>query len=219
VRPERATWTRPVCRSDRAASRPTRPGLQRVCQSKRHHPRPRWNGVATARGALQMVRAGGQRRSLAWRCPVLPFHEPMLVCRPALRRHRHFPAAKAGTTKSPLLVIKCAAGIVASPQGRGNRRSVGTPWKTSLHRTRWNASLQGRTAWKSSLHLEDWQFQAESSAARCCGGPGSTPAQDTHSGGKPLQSMRCRDHPRRLRLREAFGVRQLAGAVEEQQRA
>ena len=167
MRPERATWTRPVCRSDRAASRPTRPGLQRVCQSKRHHPRPRWNGVATARGALQMVRAGGQRRSLAWRCPVLPFHEPMLVCRPALRRHRHFPAAKAGTTKSPLLVIKCAAGIVASPQGRGNRRSVGTPWKTSLHRTRWNASLQGRTAWKSSLHLEDWQFQAESSAARC----------------------------------------------------
>jgi hypothetical protein len=136
VRPERATRTRPVRRSGRAVSTPTRPGLQRACQSKRHHPRPRWNGVATARGALQMVRAGGQRRSLAWRCPVLPFHEPMLVRRPALRRHRHFPAAKAGTTKSPLLVIKCAAGIVASPQGRGNRRSVGTPWKASFHRTR-----------------------------------------------------------------------------------
>jgi len=34
-----------------------------------------------------------------------------------------------------------------------------------------------------------------------------------HSGGKPPQSMRCRDSPRRLRLREAFGVRPLAGAV------
>jgi hypothetical protein len=114
VRPERATWTRPVCRSDRAASTATRPGLQRVGPSKRHHPRPRWNGVATARGALQMVRAGGRRRALARRCPVLPFHEPVLVGPPGLRPHRHFPAAKAGTTKSPLLVMKCAAGIVAS---------------------------------------------------------------------------------------------------------
>jgi hypothetical protein len=41
------------------------------------------------------------------------------------------------------------------------------PGKASFHRTRWNVSLQGRTAWESSLHLEDWQFQAESSAARC----------------------------------------------------
>ena len=51
------------------------------------------------------------------------------------------------------------------------------PRKASFHRTRWNVSLQGRTAWESSLHLEDWQFQAESSAARCCGGPDSTPAR------------------------------------------
>ena len=51
------------------------------------------------------------------------------------------------------------------------------PRKASFHRTRWNVSLQGRTAWESSLHLEDWQFQAESSVARCCGGPDSTPAR------------------------------------------
>lgn len=145
----------PFAAPGRAASRPTRPGLQRVWQSNRHHPRPRWNGVATARGVLQMVCAGGQRRSLAPRCPVLSFHEPVLVGRPALRRHRHFPPLKAGTTNAPLLVVKCAAGIVASPQGRGNRRSVGTPWKASLHRTRWNASLQGRTAWQPSLPLEE----------------------------------------------------------------
>jgi len=117
----------------------------------RHPPGPDYNAPARANvttrarggmasplpgGALQMVRAGGRRRALAPRCPVPPFHEPMLVRRPALRRHRHFPAAKAGTTKAPLLVMKCAAGIVASPQGRGNRRSVGTPWKASFHRTR-----------------------------------------------------------------------------------
>jgi hypothetical protein len=149
-----------------------------------------------------MVRAGGRRRALAPRCPVPPFHEPMLVRRPALRRHRHFPAAKAGTTKAPLLVMKCAAEIVASPQGRGNRRSVGTPWKASLHRTRWNAFLQCRTAWKRSLKFRSWR-------ARFHPGP-----DHTHSGGQSPHSMRCRDSPRRLRLREALGVRQLAGAVE-----
>jgi hypothetical protein len=37
----------------------------------------------------------------------------------------------------------------------------------------------------------------------------------THSGGKPPHCMRCRDPARRLRLREAFGVRPLAGAVKE----
>jgi len=37
----------------------------------------------------------------------------------------------------------------------------------------------------------------------------------THSGGKPPHCMRCRDSARRLRLREAFGVRPLAGAVKE----
>jgi hypothetical protein len=95
-----------------------------------------------------MVRAGGRRRGLARRCPVLPFHEPVLVGPPGLRPHRHFPAAKAGTTKAPLLVMKCAAGIVASPQGRGNRRSVGTPW---------NASVQGRTAWKPSFQFRSWR--------------------------------------------------------------
>ena len=104
-----------------------------------------------------MVRAGGRRRGLARRCPVLPFHEPVLVGPPGLRPHRHFPAAKAGTTKAPLLVMKCAAGIVASPQGRGNRRSVGTPWKASLHRTRWNAFLQCRTAWKPSFQFRSWR--------------------------------------------------------------
>ena len=72
-------------------------------------------------------------RPLAPRCPVLPLHEPVLVRRPALGRHRRFPPAKAGTTNAPLLVMRCDAGIVGSPQGRGNRRSVGTPWKASLH--------------------------------------------------------------------------------------
>ena len=33
-----------------------------------------------------------------------------------------------------------------------------------------------------------------------------------HGGGKPPQSIRCRDSPRRLRGRKAFGVRPLAGA-------
>ena len=37
----------------------------------------------------------------------------------------------------------------------------------------------------------------------------------THSGGKPPHCMRWRDSARRLRLREAFGVRPLAGAVKE----
>ena len=31
----------------------------------------------------------------------------------------------------------------------------GTPQKASLHRTRWNASLQSRTAWKPSSHWEE----------------------------------------------------------------
>ena len=38
----------------------------------------------------------------------------------------------------------------------------------------------------------------------------------THSGGKPPHSMRCHAPARRLRIRKAFGVRLLAGAVEEQ---
>jgi hypothetical protein len=134
-----------------------------------------------------MVRAGGRRLALAPRCPVLPFHEPMLVRRPALRRHRHFPAAKAGTTKAPLLVMKCAAGIVASPQGRGNRRSVGTPWK---------ASVQGRTAWKPSFQFRSWRARFH-------------PGQGTRGGTRPSKAGR------RLRGREAFGVHQLAGAVED----
>jgi hypothetical protein len=37
----------------------------------------------------------------------------------------------------------------------------------------------------------------------------------THSGGKPPHCMRWRDCARRFRLREAFGVRPLAGAVKE----
>jgi|GEM_PF-5364461 len=46
------------------------------------------------------------------------------------------------------------------------------------------------------------------------GGSGSTPGPDrTHSGGKPPQSMRCRDSAWRLRTRAASGVRQRAGAV------
>ena len=45
---------------------------------------------------------------------------------------------------------------------------------------------------------------------------GRTPAWlGTHSRGKPTQSIRCRHSPRRLRTREALGVRQLDGAVEE----
>ena len=41
----------------------------------------------------------------------------------------------------------------------------------------------------------------------------------SRSGGQPPQSMRCRDCERRLRIRAAFGVRPLAGAVEECYRA
>jgi hypothetical protein len=50
------------------------------------------------------------------------------------------------------------------------------------------------------------------------GGPGSTRAT-SHSGGKPPQSMRCRDSASRLRTRATFGLRSLAGAVEERHRA
>ena len=94
---------------------------------------------------------------------------------------------KAGTTKAPLLVMKCAAGIVASPQGRGNRRSVGTPW---------NASVQGRTAWKPSFQFRSWTARFH-------------PGQGTRGGTRPSKAGR------RLRGREAFGVHQLAGAVED----
>jgi len=45
------------------------------------------------------------------------------------------------------------------------------------------------------------------------------PGPICHSGGKPPQSMRCRDSPRRLRLREAFGVRLPAGAFGQQHSA
>ena len=45
------------------------------------------------------------------------------------------------------------------------------------------------------------------------------PPPASQSGGKPPHSIRCRGSPRRLRLREAFAVRPLAGAFEEQQRA
>ena len=41
------------------------------------------------------------------------------------------------------------------------------------------------------------------------------PGSAAYSGGKPPQSMRCRDFPRRLRLRGAFGVRLLAGALRQ----
>ena len=41
----------------------------------------------------------------------------------------------------------------------------------------------------------------------------SLPARLTDRSAKPPESMRCQDHPPRLRTRAAFGVRLLAGAV------
>ena len=83
-----------------------------------------------------------------------------------------------------------------------------------FHRTLWNASLQGRTAWKPSLHPEVRAVPSRVFSRAMLVQGRVPPRPGSHSGGTPPHSMRCRDLARPLRIREAFGVRQLAGAVE-----
>ena len=81
---------------------------------------------------------------------------------------------------------------------------------------RWRARFhpgQG-TPWKPSLPLHERRVPARSPPAPHSLALPVPPQPKSHSGGKPPQSMRCRDPEGRLRTRGAFGVRQLAGAFE-----
>jgi len=133
--------------------------------------------------------------------PLLPSTNHRMGCSPDAIAH-----SRARFHPGPTVTIRLEGPVLA---GLRDAR------KASLHRTPWNASLQSRTAWQPSLPWEE-RAVLVGFVRRAMLVEGRVPHRtNTHSGGKPPQSMRCRDSPRRLRLREAFGVRQLAGAVEE----
>ena len=86
-----------------------------------------------------------------------------------------------------------------------------------MERIRWRARFrpgQG-TPWKPSLPLDERRVPVRFVPAPHSLAWPVSPQPKSHSGGKPPQSMRCRDPKRRLRTRAAFGVRLLAGAFRQ----
>jgi hypothetical protein len=152
-------------------------------------------GVRQLAGAVEV--RGGARRP---RTPLRPSTNDRMGCSPEDIAH-----SRAGFHPGPLVTIRWRARF---------HPGQGTPRKASfIGRSGMRPSKAGQRGSHPSI-WRNGRFQAESSAARCLCRVGFHPGLCHTAGGTPPHSMRCRDLARPLRIREAFGVRQLAGAVE-----